>query len=164
MSPGNEPRAVTTLTWFKLSHSVFKNLIILSLVLTICAINQSKVQKSIQIIKDKHLLLIIFHLSYSPKRVNTIYQVGLQRCPPVLGRPSDRKESDDYAEKTLDYAEICKINKVVPWAFFQGIKNILPITSVLCFMFDLLLPIMDRYFFVQRSFPQFTLLGLSEAQ
>ena len=25
--------------------------------------------------------------------------------------------SDDYVEKTPDYAEICKINKVVPWAF-----------------------------------------------
>ena len=25
--------------------------------------------------------------------------------------------SDDYVEKTPDYAKICKINKVVPWAF-----------------------------------------------
>ena len=30
-----------------------------------------------------------------------------------------QKKSDDYAEETPDYAEISKINKVVPLAFFN---------------------------------------------
>ena len=50
----------------------------------------------------------------------------------------------NYAEKKPDYAEISKINKVVPLAFSNVFIHD---------MFDLLLPFLDTYFFVQRSFP-----------
>ena len=54
------------------------------------------------------------------------------------------EESDSYVEKMPDYAEISKINKVVPWLYM--------LTSYREFlhdMFYLLLPFVDRYFFVQ---------------
>ena len=50
--------------------------------------------------------------------------------------------------------EISKINKTVPLAFsmYKMYFNVLPRILVLSDMFDLLLPFMDRYFFVQSSF------------
>ena len=55
------------------------------------------------------------------------------------------------------YAEISKINKTVPLAFFNVYIeyiyfNILPRILVLYDMFNLLMPFMNRYFFVQHSF------------
>ena len=49
-----------------------------------------------------------------------------------------------------------KLMKLFPWLFptYKIHINVLPRIPVLNFMFDLLLPFMDRYFFVQRSFPQ----------
>ena len=50
----------------------------------------------------------------------------------------------------LDYVEICKVNKAFSLAFssIQNTENLTP----LCHTFDLLLPFVDRYFFVQCSF------------
>ena len=94
-------------------------------------------------------------------------------CISNIGRPSDRvqkkmenyaeifgntlyyvEESVDYTEKMPDYAEISKINKVVPLAFpmYKTHSHILPRIFVLCDMFHILLPFVDSYFFVQRSF------------
>ena len=63
-----------------------------------------------------------------------------------------------YVEVSDDYAEISKLNKVLPsLGFFQhNIKihvNIVPRILVLYDTFDILLPFVDRYFFVQRRFP-----------
>ena len=46
-----------------------------------------------------------------------------------------------------------KFIKLFPWLFpaYKMHINVWPRISVL--MFDLLLPFMDRYFFIQRSFP-----------
>ena len=55
-------------------------------------------------------------------------------------------ESDDYAKKMPDYAEISKKKtKLFPWLFsmYKIHLNVLPIILVLYYI---------RYFFVQRSF------------
>ena len=97
-------------------------------------------------------------------------------------RPSDkvRKNMENYAE-ILDNImqkkvtimrkrrqimwKFVKLIKLFPWLFptYKVHVYISPRISVLYFMFDLLLPFMDRYFFIQSSFPQFTLSGLAEA-
>ena len=64
------------------------------------------------------------------------------------------EESDDYAKETSDYVEIFALIKLFPW-FFQTHKilvNILLRIKLHHGMFDLLLPFVDSYFFVQRSF------------
>ena len=53
--------------------------------------------------------------------------------------------------------EFVKLTKLFPWLFpmYKIHINVLPRISVLYFMFDLLLPFMGRYFFVQRTFHKF---------
>ena len=64
------------------------------------------------------------------------------------------EESDDYAEKTPDYAAISKFLKLFPWLFRMYIilVNVLPRIKLLHGMFDLLLPFVDSYFFNPHSF------------
>ena len=58
------------------------------------------------------------------------------------------EESDDYAEKTPDYVEISKINKLFLGLFptYKVHINALPRILVLYVMFDILLPFVDRLF------------------
>ena len=75
------------------------------------------------------------------------------------------EESDDYVKKTPDYGECLRLIKVFPWLFptYKIHISVLPRISVLFDMFDILLPFVDRYVFVQRNFQYFSLLSLSEA-
>ena len=55
-----------------------------------------------------------------------------------------------------------KLIKLFPWLFpkYKIYVNVLPRISVLYFMFDLLLPFMDRYFFVQHIFSAECTIGM----
>ena len=93
------------------------------------------------------------------------------RFMPSIFRPSDRvqKKMENYAEifgnimrkkvtimrkRRQIMRKFVKLIKLFPWLFptYKIHINVLPRIPVLNFMFDLLLPFMDRYFFVQRSF------------
>ena len=53
-----------------------------------------------------------------------------------------------------DYVEISKIIKLFPWLYPTYKVHVKVLTSILVLydMFDLFLPLVDRYFFIPRSF------------
>ena len=78
---------------------------------------------------------------------------------------SDRvqKKMENYVEtfsnimqrKVTIMRKFLKLIKLFPWLFptYKIHVNILPRILVLYDMFDILLPFVDRYFFIQHSFP-----------
>ena len=78
----------------------------------------------------------------------------MENYPGIVGNIM-RKKATIMRKKRQIMRKFLKLIKLFPWLFptYKIQINVLPRISVLYGMFDILLPFVDRYFFVQHSFP-----------